>query len=363
MADEKVYEGEYYDGSEAEQAVVRQEHIYPTPMGTGMVKARTGYITSVQNLKPREMDKIERRILKEAALLGEEAFYSWGAGKGRVEGGSIDLAMMMIHAYGNATVVPDQVQETPEAWIFMHVFVDHETTVATPRQWRESKLSVVEGTMDKERKNAIRFGRGQSKNIRNVILHSMPKWLVNKAIEHAKQGARDKLERFIKDKGLAAAQLYTVQQLARYGVKEEHILEKMGKAEIKGLDIDDLVKLSADFKSIDSGQVHAATLFPIQESSVKLVDLKDKLKAQVAGQAPPEATIVTSDPEVKSGDGIQVRIGAKPFTWFVNDGVREVLVTYVDGIYTCNCKPRCTDCAHGTAVQRFADHTRVILDR
>jgi hypothetical protein len=39
--------------------------------------------------------------------------------------------------------------------------------------------------MDKERKNAIRFGRGQSKNIRNVILHSMPKWLVNKAIEHA----------------------------------------------------------------------------------------------------------------------------------------------------------------------------------
>ena len=204
MADEKVYEGEYYDGSEAEQAVVRQEHIYPTPMGTGMVKARTGYITSVQNLKPREMDKIERRILKEAALLGEEAFYSWGAGKGRVEGGSIDLAMMMIHAYGNATVVPDQVQETPEAWIFMHVFVDHETTVATPRQWRESKLSVVEGTMDKERKNAIRFGRGQSKNIRNVILHSMPKWLVNKAIEQAKQGARDKLERFIKDKGLAA---------------------------------------------------------------------------------------------------------------------------------------------------------------
>jgi hypothetical protein len=86
MADEKVYEGEYYDGSEAEQAVVRQEHIYPTPMGTGMVKARTGYITSVQNLKPREMDKIERRILKEAALLGEEAFYSWGAGKGWVEG-------------------------------------------------------------------------------------------------------------------------------------------------------------------------------------------------------------------------------------------------------------------------------------
>jgi hypothetical protein len=27
------------------------------------------------------------------------------------------------------------------------------------------------------------------------------------------------------------------------------------------------------------------------------------------------------------GDGIQVRLGAKPFTWFVNDGVSEYIVT------------------------------------
>src|SRR5215211_3768876 len=144
MADEHIVDAEYYDTSEAEQAVARQEHQPPVHMGPGMVQARTPYVTAMQVMKPRQIDQIERRILKEAALLGEEAFYSWGAGKGRVEGGSIDLAMMMISAYGNATVVSDQVQETPEAWIFMHVFVDHETTVATPRQWRESKLSVVE---------------------------------------------------------------------------------------------------------------------------------------------------------------------------------------------------------------------------
>jgi hypothetical protein len=352
MADEKVYEGEYYDGSEAEQAVARQEHQPPMPMGSGMVQARTPYITAMQVMKPREMDKIERLILKQAALLGEEAFYGWGAGKGRVEGGSIDLAMMMISAYGNATVVPDQVQETPEARIFTHVFVDHESGVSTPRQWRESKRSVVEGNMDKERKDAIRFGRGQSKNIRNAILHAMPKWLVNKAIEQAKQGARDKLEKFINDKGIAAAQLYTVQQLARYGVTEAHILEKMGKAEIKGLDIDDLVKLSADFKSIDSGQEHAATLFPMQEAPVKLVDLKDKLKAQVASAT----TTKPSDPEVKTGEYIQVRVGAKPFTWFANDGVGEYLVSQTDGVYTCNCKPKCTDCAHARATKHVVEH-------
>jgi hypothetical protein len=354
MADEHIVDAEFYD--ETEQAIARQEPQVPMPMGQGMVQARTPSMTAMPVMKPRQMDQIERVILKQAALLGEEAFYGWGAGKGRVEGGSIDLAMMMIQAYGNATVVPDAVQDTPEAWIFTHVFVDHETGVSTPRQWRESKRSVVEGHMDKERKAAIRFGRGQSKNIRNTILHSMPKWLVNKAIEQAKQGARDKLERFIKDKGLAAAQLYTVQQLARYGVTEAHILEKMGKAEIKGLDVDDLVKLSADFKSIDSGQEHAATLFPMQAEPTKLVDLKDKLKAKVAGPATPEATIVTSDAELKTGEGIQVRIGAKPFSWFANDGVREYLVSCTDGVYQCNCKPRCTDCAHVIAVQRFADH-------
>jgi hypothetical protein len=352
MAEENIVDAEFYDGPEAEHAIARQEPQTPMPMGQGMVQARTPYMTAMQVMKPRQMDQIERVILKQAALLGEEAFYGWGAGKGRVEGGSIDLAMMMIQAYGNATVVPDQVQETPEAWIFTHVFIDLESGVSTPRQWRESKRSVVEGNMDKERKDAIRFGRGQSKNIRNTILHAMPKWLVNKAIEHAKLGARDKLERFIKDKGLAAAQLYTVQQLARHGVTEAHILDKMGKAEMKGLDLDDLVKLSADFKSIDSGQEHAATLFPIQAEPVKLVDLKDKLKAQVAGQATPAA----SDPEVKTGEYIQVRIGAKPFTWFANDGVREVLVSQADGIYTCNCKPKCTDCAHIVAVKHVVDH-------
>jgi hypothetical protein len=47
MADEKVYEGEDYDGSEAEQAVVRQEHYTPAPMSAGMVQARTPYVTAM----------------------------------------------------------------------------------------------------------------------------------------------------------------------------------------------------------------------------------------------------------------------------------------------------------------------------
>jgi hypothetical protein len=291
-----------------------------------------------------------------ATLLGDDAFYGWASGKNHVEAGTTYLASAITHAYKNAVVVAEPVQETGEDWIFTHIVVDLETGVSTPRQWRESKRSIVDGNMDKERKDAIRFGRGQSKNIRNAILHKMPKWLVNKALEEAKKGARDKLEKFIKSQGLAAAQSYTVQQLKRYGVTEEQILEKMGKAEIKGLDVEDLVKLSADFKSIDSGQEHASTLFPTQEAPSRAIDLKDKLKARVdkTPAATPEPVVNASDPQPKTLEGIQVRTGTKPFTWFANDGVGEYLVQQHEGIYTCNCKPKCTDCAHVAATTRVA---------
>jgi hypothetical protein len=47
-------------------------------------------------------------------------------------------------------------------------------------------------------------------------------------------------------------------------------------------------------------------------------------------------------------------MGAKPFTWFVNDGVGEYLISESNSVYTCNCKPKCTDCAHVISVQHFA---------
>jgi hypothetical protein len=129
----------------------------------------------------------------------------------------------------------------------------------------------------------------------------------------------------------------------------------MGKAEIKGLDIDDLVMLKADLVAIEGGEEYASILFPSQVSEAKIVDLKDKLKAKVGIAATTTAAAEqTAEPEVHVGVDIQVRIGAKPFTWFANDGVSEYLVSESHGVYTCNCTPKCTDCAHVAATQRFA---------
>ena len=353
---EEIFDAEFYDDTPVEQALARQEFQLPVPMAQGMVQARTPYVSAMQVLKPRDMESVEKSILRQAALVGEKAMYGWGAGKGRVEGISAPMAMIMFNSFGNMTIVAEPVQETPDAWIFTHYVVDLETGASAPRQWRESKRSKVDGNLDPDRKDAIRFGRGQSKNIRNVIVNHMPFWLRKKVIEEAKKGARDRLTKYIEKNGLAAAQTFAAEQLKRYGVNETQIIEKMGKAEIKGLDVDDLVALVSDLRAIESGEEHVSTLFPSEKSSTGvLVDLKDKLKAKIADASttfpPPDKK---SDSEMNIGKGMGVRIGAKPFSWFVNDGMNEHLVQEKDSIYTCNCKPKCTDCAHVSAAQHFA---------
>jgi replicative DNA helicase len=217
-------------------------------------------------LKPRSPAEVERQVLRMATVLGEDAFYAWGSGKNHVEGGSINLAAALILAWGNAVVEAGPVQETAESWIFTHTFVDLERGVSMTRQFRQPKREPVYGHLDAYRKEMINFGKGQSRSIRNVILMAMPQYLVTRALETARQGARVKMESFIREKGLAAAQACTLNQLRRVGVPEDAVLAKTGKAEVRALDLDDLVALAADFKSIDSGQESAASATPRRRS-------------------------------------------------------------------------------------------------
>lgn len=355
MAEQEIFEGEFYTDQSADQSLARQDVQYPVPMASGMVQSRTPYVSAMQVLKPRNMEAVEKSILRQAAIVGVKAMYGWGAGKGRVEGVSIRMAMIIFNSFGNMTVVAEPVQETPDAWIFTHYIVDLETGSSAPRQWRESKRSVVDGNMDKERKDAIRFNRGQSKNIRNVIVNRTPHWLIQKVLEEAKRGARDLLAKYIEKNGIAAAQSYAMDQFKRHGVTEAQILEKMGKAELKGLDIEDLVLLSADLHAIDSGEEHASTLFPPKEAETVKLDLKDKLRARFEATSIAPATETASvHVQVEVLPEIGVRTGVKPFTWLVTDGKNEHLVQMSDNRYTCNCKPKSTDCAHVVAVQRFS---------
>jgi hypothetical protein len=346
--EDQVFDAEYYTESTPSNLPATLQQATVVPADTGTIQARTPFISALQVKQPRDMAVVERRILRAAALLGDDAFYGWGAGKGRVEGGTIKLANAILAIYGNAAVIPEPVQETSEAFYFTHHFVDLETNIAIARQWREGKRSKVDGNMDEERKMAIRFNRGQSKNIRNVIVHAIPEWLVNKAIEEAKGGVRAKIEKFVQEKSLAAAQKYVVDQLARVGVTEAQILAKTLRDKVDGLDVDDIVQLSGDLKSIQNRAESAAVLFPAGRAETPKLDLKDKLKAQV--ESAPKA-----DP--KAGKHISVRLGEEAFTFLVNDGMKEYLVADDSVALKCNCGVTKGPCAHTKAVEAYQNQS------
>jgi hypothetical protein len=250
----------------------------------------------------------------------------------------------------NGLMVPEPVQETAEAWYFTHWFIDLETNVATPKQWREGKRSKVDGNMDEDRKNAIRFGRGQSKNIRNCILANMPNWLVNKAIAEAKGGVRAKIEKFIESKSLAAAQDYVVKALARHGVTAEQILAKTMRDKVEGLDVDDIVSLNGDLKAIEPGSESVANLFPSGRAEPQKMDLKDKLRASVQA---------TAKPESNTKSYLSVRLGGddQPFTFMGNDGMQEYTVKDNGVALSCNCGVKKGPCPHTKAVEAYQNRS------
>jgi hypothetical protein len=252
----------------------------------------------------------------------------------------------MMRQDGHGLVVAEPVQETSEAFYFTHWFVDLESNVATPKQWREGKRSVVDGKMDEERKMSIRFNRGQSKNIRNVILASMPEWLVNKAVEEAKGGVREKILRFIEKNSIAAAEDYVIKALARHGVTAEQILAKTMRDKVEGLDIDDIVSLNGDLKAIESGTENAETLFPSGRAEPPKMDLKDKLKASVQASAKPESN-------TKSHMSVWLGGDDQPFSFLVNDGMQEYAVKDDGVALSCNCGVKKGPCPHTKAVEAF----------
>jgi hypothetical protein len=173
----------------------------------------------------------------------------------------------------------------------------------------------------------------------------MPRTLVLQALQAAKKGVSAKMEAFIKSKGLAAAQNYTVNQLKSVGVDEAAILLKAGKDKLADLVLEDLVMLAGDYKAIENGDAHASELFEIKEAKpAGATDLKSKLKAQV--EAAPKA-------EPKLTDVI-VKPGKQPFSYYTADQHGEYLTSLEGERKSCNCghKPD-GSCVHVAAVERY----------
>lgn len=229
--------------------------------GKAVQQIQTKYHTAVSVQKPRDLFVVQDRCLQEAALAGATCFYGWGTGKNRVEGPSVDCAMIAARNFGNVAIEMAPVHETATAWVFDCHVIDLETGFTYPRQFRQSKRWNVHGQFDNERKDDIRFQIGQSKCQRNAILKFMPKWLIDKMIDRAKEGVREKLEQAIKSKGIETVRLRAMEALGRYSVTVEKVERKYGK-KYGAWDIDLLVILQGDIAALTSGAEAADTLFP-----------------------------------------------------------------------------------------------------
>lgn len=254
--------------------------------GTAM-QVRGQYATAVSVQRPRKLAEVEDRLMQEAALSGTNFYYAWGAGKDKIEGPSIKLAMSAVRTWGNCAVELQPVQETRDAWIFTAAFVDLETGYTLSRQFRQAKDWTVHGKFDAARKDDIRFQIGQSKAIRNVVINAVPSWLIDKAIEKAKAGVMAKLQQAIDAKGLDAVRDGVLEYLGRHGVTDEMVVYKYSRPTVKALTIEDLVLMRADWDALNSGMDTVEHLYPTPPKEAELVgsredQLADQLEAKIA---------------------------------------------------------------------------------
>ena len=212
--------------------------------------------------RPRSIARVVSKVLEEARLAGESFYYYWEVEdrqKGRkvpVEGPSIDLAMSLARNYENCAVDVD-VTETPTHYNFKGVFIDLQTGFTYTRLFRQRKSQKLSARMEGDRQEDIVFQIGQSKTQRNAITRAMPGWLVEKAIETAKQAVLSG----ISPETIHLARLKVIDFFSKYGVSQAQIEAERGRV-IDHWTPRDIVDLRGMATALKEGRVSAAEIFP-----------------------------------------------------------------------------------------------------
>src|SRR5690348_14291347 len=80
--------------------------------GAAMTQTRGAFTTALQVQKPRNLKDVLRRVLEEADMAGEDCYYGWGTGDAKVEGPSVDVALLVARNYGNCAIEQLPIVET-----------------------------------------------------------------------------------------------------------------------------------------------------------------------------------------------------------------------------------------------------------
>ena len=166
--------------------------------------------------------------------------------------------MCLARNYGNC-VIDIEGTETPTHYMIKGVFIDLESGFTCPRLFRQRKGQSLGGKMEKDldRQEDIVFQIGQSKAIRNAIVRAMPRWLMDRAIETAKEAEIQK----IKAESPAFARAKVLSFFDEYGISQDRIEAKVKKAADKWV-AEDIADLRASATALKEGRITADELFP-----------------------------------------------------------------------------------------------------
>lgn len=269
--------------------------------GHAMQQVKTNYTTAVAVQKPRSISKMLSAVLEEAEQAGSSFYYRWEVktndGPKEVIGGSIDMAASIFRGYGNCAM-DIQCNETPSHYFFTATFIDLENGMSWPRMFRQRKSQSLGKRMEQDRQEDIVFQIGQSKAMRNAVLSVMPRWIVERAIQTARNA---EIKRLSGRENITLARAEVMKYFGRFGVTQERIEAKLGK-KIEDAGPEDLADLRSVAGAIKDGVTTISDAFPAvekpEEAKQEEAKTHEKTTLKPAQESPPA---VTQPDEPKAG--------------------------------------------------------------
>lgn len=225
----------------------------------GVMRSGTKYSTAMQVMRRRDLIRdVLPRCEQEAAIAGDDFYYSWSQGGKIIEGLTVGAALAIARNMGN-NAVDVEVTENPSAYYFSAVYIDLETGFNLRRVYRQNKQSPKtrdgKDIYTGDRGQDIIFQIGQSKAVRNVTMNAVPNWLSRKVMEKAKENVTEKIEKM----GVVKASQILIDKINALGIPMERVIRHYGSSD--KWDVVKLVQLSGAVRSIEDGRERLDDVF------------------------------------------------------------------------------------------------------
>lgn len=233
-----------------------------------IARADLGVLQTLAAGRPRDLERIEKTALFEAKRLAERAYYAWevkdrkSGKKYPVFGPSIHLANALLRIWGNSLVTCEVTEDEVDHWTFTATFIDVETMTVVQRPYIQYKT--YHDAYGQERGLQIAFQVGVSKATRDVVLRALPGWLIDEALNAAKEAA-------VGDK-LSSAKDRVIQAFQRLQVSKEMLEKYLGKKRRQWTD-EDIAHLRGVWARIHDRESTVQEIFGPSEADVPTVQV------------------------------------------------------------------------------------------